>query len=537
MFIRLSKNTGVDRQRGMICVMAEDNTQVNRFKDLGCDVHNNLIAMPISRDACKLLKNEGFDITGLTPIENDTLPLVEGKYKPMQHQLTTAGFVSLHDRCYVLSDPRTGKTGSLILAMDYMQRNKQVSGGFLIITTLTTIHNVWANSIKATLPNADIAIVHGKDKVNILQDRHDFYITNYDSCRLITQDFVNAVKKGYIKGVVIDELTHVGNVTSQRHKAINRIVNTHPLDSIIGVTGSPAENIEYVFGMGKMINSGRMPCNTLTGWRGLTTYQWGTQPFQRSVLDTAPDTIFKSLQPAIRYNKADIIDLPPIVTQDRFADLTAEQSVVYKELKKDMMSLAQSGARITAANGGVLCNKLLQVSQGACKDEKGVAVALNYKTRLDTIIDIIDETTRKVVIFGTYVNNNRRLKQDIINRGYTCEVIDGDTNSKERSRILDAFQNEASPRVIICHPTTTAFGVELSAADTMVFNGPPLLGGFVYAQALERLSSLKQKANKISIIRVYSTPEEKKFFSQLDNGKNMSNIISGLFEEYKNKKQ
>ena len=85
---------------------------------------------------------------------------------------------------------------------------------------------------------------------------------------------------------------------------------------------------------------------------------------------------------------------------------------------------------------------------------------------------------------------------------------------------------------MICHPVTTAYGVELAAADTMVFNGPPPLGNFIYAQALERLSSAKQKASSISVIRVMSSPEEVKFFKALDKGQDMGNFINKLFEDF-----
>ena len=78
-----------------------------------------------------------------------------------------------------------------------------------------------------------------------------------------------------------------------------------------------------------------------------------------------------------------------------------------------------------------------------------------------------------------------------------------------------------------------SYGVELSRSDTMIFDGPPMLGGFVYAQALERLSSAKQTADKISIIRVMASPEEKRGFRLLDEGKNFSDTVAALFESFK----
>ena len=84
-----------------------------------------------------------------------------------------------------------------------------------------------------------------------------------------------------------------------------------------------------------------------------------------------------------------------------------------------------------------------------------------------------------------------------------------------------------------CHPTTVGFGTELSAADTMIFDGPPVLGNFTYSQALERLSSTKQKADKISVIKVMASAEEKAMFHRLDMGQTLGQAVAALFEDYK----
>ena len=84
---------------------------------------------------------------------------------------------------------------------------------------------------------------------------------------------------------------------------------------------------------------------------------------------------------------------------------------------------------------------------------------------------------------------------------------------------------------MICHPRTTAFGVELAAADTMIFNGPPISGSFIYGQAVERLSSIKQQAASIQIIQVTATSEERQFFKGLDSCLKEGEIIANMFKE------
>lgn len=493
-----------------------------------------LVQLPWCEDACRLLQNVGISTVDAAPVFHKSQLLVEGVYKPMWHQLFTAAFITLNPRCYVLSDPRTGKTGCLLIAMDYMQRYGIVPGAFLIITTVTTMRNVWENGITSTLPGVRVQLVNGKGREKQLENPADYYVTNYDSIRLSQEAFAKAVRDGRIAGVVIDELTHVGNVSSQRYQAINAIVNRLNVKHVIGITGSPAENnVKTVFGMCKMINATRLPCTTQKAWIGMTTYAYGTEPFMRQISSAAPKIIHEAMQPAVRFNKKDIIDLPPVVTQTRSCSLSSEQMKLRLSLRQQAIALLDSGEVITAANGGVLYQKLMQVSQGIAIGEDGTVHQIDSKDRTNTILEAIGETYRKVVVFCCYKGVIAKLATEIANAGYTVGVVDGSITGERRAKVLHSFQYEKDPHVLICHPTTTAYGVELSAADTLIFNGPPPLGGFIYAQALERLSSAKQTADKISIIRIVASPEEKKFFKSLDMGRDMGSFISTLFEDFR----
>lgn len=491
------------------------------------------VVMPWSDESCRLLNNVGVDATIASPFFYEAHPKVEGKYSAMTHQLITAAFMVLHPRSYILSDPRTGKTGSIILAMDYLQRMRYVTGAFLIITTVTTIWSVWKEGIEHTLPHARIAVANGKTRESALVHDADFIITNYDSLRISSKAFIKAAEDKRIGACVIDELTHVGNPSSQRHKAIDKVVNGCNLQYVIGATGSPGNNPEAVFGMCRMINRINLPCMTKRGWLERTTFQWGPEPYMRRLRDDAPMVMHKAMQPAIRFNKADIIDLPPITYRDMICRMSSEQEDMREQFKQDAIALAKSGEKITAANGGVLANKLLQVAQGIVIGNDHQVIELDCKDRHNTLKEIIEETPNKVVVFccfkGVIVMRENFLKS----AGITVERIDGSVAAGKRADILRRFQYEDEPRVLLAHPVTTSFGVELSRADTMVFDGPPMLGGFVYAQALERLSSAKQKAANINVINLKSSPEEYRGFSMLKNGHDVGAFIASLFEEYK----
>lgn len=494
---------------------------------------DTVVVMPWTLEACRLLYNAGMsEALEVTPFMYDERrPLVEGKYTPLKHQALTASFISLFNRCYVLSEPRTGKTGSTILAFDYLQRHRFITGGVCIITTYTTISSVWEQAIRATLPNVTVQIVHGPTRRDALQKPADFYITNYDSVRLEYKAFATALDEGRIGAIVVDELTHVGNPSTQRSKNITKLCHHPNAKWVCGLTGSPADNPEAAYGMGRCINPGTLPCTTLRGWQSAIYYQWGAAAWQRSLKSDAPTTIFKALTPAVRFAKADVLDLPPVTEQVRTAELSAEQKRAVADLQRDAMTVMKSGEVITAANGGVLLQRLMQIGLGIIKAEDGKPVKLDHKGRTQVILDAIAETNRKVVIFSPYVAGCYMLADECRDAGLTTEVITGEVSGTRRTEILHSFQHDENPRILVCHPVTVGFGTELSAADTMIFAVPLLLGGFVYNQALERLSSVKQKSANINIIHIIGCHAERKVLSQLQAGHSTGKIIASLFED------
>ena len=500
-------------------------------KDFG---NTTMFLFPWCDDICRVLVNMGLDTALSTPFWAESHPKIEGKYDGMAHQLLTSAFIILNPRCYVLSDCRLGKTGSAILALDYLQRQHAFTGGVLVITTVTTMRSVWQSSIHETLPEDRIVIVHGKGKDKALQAQAEWFITNYDSVRLHTKAFAQAVKEKRIGCVLIDELTHVGNSSSQRHKAINDLVNGDGgIPYVIGMTGSPGCRPEPIYGMAKTINPGKLPVRTKTGWMNLTTFRYGPQPYMYKPVSNVAEIIHDTLMPAIRFKKEDVLDLPPITFQDRTCDLSKDQERMVREFRQDAVAFAKSGEVITAANSAVLLSKLLQVPLGfVLKD--GEPMDISHDTRTDTIVDIVQESEHKTVIFSMFKHRLAMLEQELNKKGLDAVRIDGEVTGEKRAKILSDFAKTPSPHVLVCHPTTVGFGTELSAADTLVLDGPPLLGDFSYTQTLERLSSPKQQADKISIIRVMATPEEKSLFRRLDAGQTAGRAVAALFEDMKN---
>lgn len=493
--------------------------------------------LDLHEDSMRLLSNMGVDTAGLEPLRYYySLPLVEGKYPLYEHQIQSAGFLAAHKRAFNLSTMRVGKTASAVVAADYLQKNKYAQAT-LILSTVTNMSDVWEKEIRGLLPTARIQVLHGSkaERIRALDNVADFYIINFDGVKTIYKELHKAFIDGRFSIVIIDELSHYANHRSDLWRSLNSLVNMkdNPVEYVWGLTGTPGKDPEPVYAQVRLIRPDKINM-TFTAWRNMTmnntwSYKWVMKP-------EAPAMIEKVMQPAIRFNKDDVFDLPKPEREYFFSPLSEEQKRIVEELKRDSMvvvkeeSTGQNKAAI-ARSKAVAVGKVLQACTGAIKVENDAVVRINIDKRLADLEGIVRATDRKVVIFCAFKETINVLADwcDRIGIGY-AESHGGVTGKKRTGQLAEFQKEDSDVKVLLAHPRTTAFGTELSIADTMIFFGPPMSGYMAFAQAVERMSSIKQTASKTKIIFFYGSHEEKRAFDSAERGEKDGAIINELFE-------
>lgn len=456
---------------------------------------------------------------------------IEGKYAPMDHQFDSAYFKAHHERAFDLSTMRTGKTGSTMLALEYLFRVGKINR-VMILAPLSCVRPVWVDAIRTTMPRhvADAVTGTKSQRLKAFNGHADILCTNYESVLLHSAEW-RAFKPD---AIVIDECTHYANAESKRSKAIKAFIQDIKPSFVWGLTGTPGYDPLKAFAMSKLVNPKAVTCNTLYAWRDLTQYKYGTQAWQWKNRECAPHLIKQALSPAVLFKKDDLFDLPPVVYIARQVQPTTEQKRMMTVLRDSMVVVANSGEVVKAQQKSALASKLLQCACGCVYTDENELYEIDNPSRVDEIMDLIGEATGKTVIFSAFTGCINKLYRDLTARGVKVAVVDGSTTEKKRAETFRAFQYEpkgqSSVDVLIAHPRTTAFGVELASADMMIFDGAPLSGDFVFGQAVERLSSLKQKARQITIAQVYLCDEEKTVFNALRNGQTQSEIVANLFK-------
>jgi SNF2 family DNA or RNA helicase len=355
----------------------------------------------------------------------------------------------------------------------------------------------------------------------MVQQDFEFVITNYDGLNLIGNEIKN---DGRFDLIIVDEANAYKTPTTKRWKALANILT--PETRLWMMTGTPAsQSPADAFGLAKLVNPGGVPM-FFTAWRDkvmhkVTMFKWAAKP-------TAPQLVHEALQPAIRFTKAQCLDLPPVLTTTRLVPMTPQQSKYYNTLK-DRMSIQAAGETITAVNAAAGLSKLLQISCGAVYTDDKDVVEFDAAPRLSVLEEILEETDRKVLIFAMFRSSIDSVYDHLTKKGFNVELIHGGITPNKRADTIRRFQNEQDPRVLVMQPQASAHGITLTAADTVVFYGP-LMSVEQYIQCIARADRKGQNAGKVTVIHIESSPVEKKMFTALSTKVVDNFTLTQMFE-------
>ena len=292
------------------------------------------------------------------------------------------------------------------------------------------------------------------------------------------------------------------------------------------MTGTPAAQSPVdAYGIAKLVNPSAVP-RFFGSFRDrvmvkITNFRWIPR-------DDATDTVFRVLQPAIRFTKDECLDLPPMVYTKREVELTRQQ-IKYYNLLRDRMVVDAAGEQVTAANAAVNMNKLLQISAGAVYTDKGEALEFDIKHRYKVLREVIDESSKKILVFVPFKHVIDLLVDKLSSDGITTEVIRGDVSAPRRTEIFSRFQKAEDPRVLVIQPQAAAHGVTLTAANTVVWWGPTS-SLETYAQANARVHRSGQD-HKCTVVQLQGSNIEKHVYRMLDNRINVHTKMIDLYNE------
>jgi SNF2 family DNA or RNA helicase len=361
-------------------------------------------------------------------------------------------------------------------------------------------------------------VAHGaaKQREKIINAEAEFVIINFDGLAVVK----DAIANGGFDLIVVDEANAYKNPTTNRWKIFNRLVrDTDP--RLWMLTGTPAAQSPVdAYGLARMMD---LPgCPKYFGvfrdsvMRKVTQFKWAPK-------SNAQEVVHKVLQPAIRFEKKDCLDLPLVTHIEREAPLTPQQRKYYNELKNQLLFEA-SGEEVSAINAATKLNKLLQISGGAVYTDTGEVLEFDVSNRLNVVLEVVEEASHKVLVFIPFTHTIELLRARMEKEGISCDVINGKVPVNRRTDIVDKFQREAHPKVLLIQPKAASHGLTLTAADTIIWYAPTT-SVETYLQANARIDRAGQK-NAMTVVHIKGSPVEERLYSMLQgNIENHEKII------------
>jgi len=444
-----------------------------------------------------------------------------GKYKPFSHQRTTSSFFTLNRRSFCFNEQGTGKTASAIWASDFLMKQGRINR-VLIICPLSIMDSAWRTDLFDFAPHRSVDIAYGsaKKRKEIIKNGAEYVIINYDGIEIVFSEIAN----GGFDLIIADEATHYKNAQTKRWKALNRLIT--PSTWLWMMTGTPAAQSPLdAFGLAKLVNPNSVP-RFFSSFRDQVMYK--ITNFKWVPKEDATDRVFNALQPAIRFTKDQCMDLPAMTYVKRKVELTRQQKAYYDELKSKMV-IDMGGERVTSINAAVNMNKLLQISAGAIYTDEGEALEFDIKHRYKVLREVIDESSKKVLVFVPFKHVIDVLTAKLCKDGITTEVIRGDVSAPKRTEIFKRFQKTPDPKVLVIQPQAAAHGVTLTAANTVVWWGPTS-SLETYAQANARVHRAGQD-HKCTVVQLEGSYIEKRVYSLLDNRIDVHTKMIDLYKE------
>ena len=444
-----------------------------------------------------------------------------GMFSPFDHQRTTADFLTLNSRCFVFNEAGTGKTSAAAWAADYLMTQGKVKR-VLIVCPVSIMETAWRSDLFKTVMHRTVAIAQGSrtQRKAVIAGNYEFVIINFDGVKVVTEELMN----GGFDLIIVDEANAIKSVQTERWKCVSELVK--PGVRLWMMTGTPASQSPLdAYGLAKLVNPDAVP-RFFGAFRDrvmikMSQYRWMPRQDAQAI-------VHQVLQPAIRFTKAECLDLPDMLYSTREVPLTPQQAKYYDAIKKQMAVIA-AGAEVTAVNAASMLNKLLQISQGAVYTDDRDVVEFDVDNRVDELLDVIAGTNEKVLVFIPYRHTLTMLEERMLKAGYTTATIHGGVAANKRAEIIKQFQTEDDPRILLMVPQATAHGITLTRANQVVWWGP-VSSTEIYIQANARAHRAGQK-NCVTVTHLQGSPVERRMYTMLQNKIDLHQTLVDLYKQ------
>jgi len=133
------------------------------------------------------------------------------------------------------------------------------------------------------------------------------------------------------------------------------------------------------------------------------------------------------------------------------------------------------------------------------------------------------------LVFVPFTHTIALLKAHLTKSGITSEVISGQVTVNRRHEIIQKFQSEVEPKVLIIQPQAASHGLTLTAANVVIWYAP-VTSVETYLQANARIDRPGQK-NTMTVVHIKGSEVERRMYNMLRGNITNHNKIIELYKQ------
>ena len=361
-----------------------------------------------------------------------------------------------------------GKTLQAISLLLKLKEDGALSEKRALIVVPTGLLTNWQAEISRFAPQLSCEVYHGNAR-SLKLFASDILLTTYG---MVRRD-ATKLKKLPWRVMVIDEAQNIKNQNAQQTKAISSIA----ADTHIALSGTPVENrLSEFWSIMNYTNHGYL--DTLKDFN-----ERFTKPIQQNGDEACAERFRRVTAPfmmrRMKTDKSIINDLPDKIEINDYVALYPEQAALYQSTLDEAMTVIEG--MDTADNkqlferSGLILQMILALKQ-ICNhpaqylkngDERA-ELSGKVEMLLDNIQSIVD-AGEKVIVFTQFKAMGDMLVKFIAERtGREPMFYHGGCSVKQRSEMVDRFQNGKQDKVFILSLKAAGTGLNLTAASHVI---------------------------------------------------------------------
>ncbi|MGM0576152.1 MAG: DEAD/DEAH box helicase [Myxococcota bacterium] len=356
-----------------------------------------------------------------------------------------------------------------------LQALTAVRGRTLVVAPASVLQN-WRLEAERFRPGLDVCVYHGPRRT--LDADADVIITTYGLLRMD----VDRLSAERWDAVILDEAQAIKNPDSQVAQAAYRL----DADFRVTLTGTPVENrLDELWSQMHFLNPGL-----------LGSHQGFNERYEKPIADGvagAASRLRERIRPfVLRRLKRDVApELPPRTDMVLHVALSEEERAAYDAIRAATREeiVERLGAGVNAIQA---LEALMRLRQAACHRGMLPGHEADGSSKVEVLLETLDEAAsegHKALVFSQWTSYLDLVEPHLRAAGLDFVRLDGST--RDRQAVVDAFQSDDGPPVMLISLKAGGTGLNLTAADH-VFLLDPWWNPAVEDQAADRAHRIGQ---------------------------------------------